>query len=44
MTLNNANRDIWTFPLFGDRKPVPYLQTEFSEQGGEYSPDGKWIA
>ena len=44
MTVNNANRDIWTLPLSGDRKPVPYLQTEFSEQGGEYSPDGKWIA
>jgi len=32
MTVNNANRDIWTFPLSGDRKLIPYLQTECSEQ------------
>ena len=44
MSVSNANRDVWTLPLFGDRKPVPYLQTEFSEGGGEYSPDGNWIA
>jgi len=44
MTVDNANRDLWTLPLFGDRKPTPYLNTEFSEAGGRYSPDGKWIA
>lgn len=44
MTVDNANRDMWTLPLFGDRKPIPYLQTEFSEAGGQYSPDGKWVA
>src|SRR5882762_540675 len=30
--------------FFGDRKSIPYLQTEFSEAGGQYSPDGKWVA
>ena len=44
MTVTIANRDLWTLPAFGDRKPVPYLQTEFSEAGGRYSPDGKWVA
>src|SRR5882672_6646297 len=24
--------------------PPPYLQSEFSEAGGQYSPDGKWLA
>jgi Tol biopolymer transport system component len=43
-TDSSANRDIWTLPLFGDRKPVPYLQTEFNEGGGRFSPDGKWVA
>lgn len=46
MTVSNdssTNTDIWTLPLFGDRKPVPYLQTEFDEYGGRFSPDGKWI-
>jgi Tol biopolymer transport system component len=40
----SAKFDIWTLPLFGDRKPVPYLQTEFDENGSWFSPDGKWIA
>lgn len=44
MTVDNTNRDMWTLPLFGDRKPIPYLQTEFSEADGQYSPDGKWVA
>jgi Tol biopolymer transport system component len=46
MTVSNessTNTDIWTLPLFGDRKPAPYLQTEFGEFGGRVSPDGKWV-
>src|SRR5882762_9393264 len=45
MTISNdtTNFDIWTLPLFGDRKPLPYLQTEFDEFGGRLSPDGKWV-
>ena len=31
-------------PLFGDRKPVPFLQTQFDEIGGNISPDGQWLA
>jgi Tol biopolymer transport system component len=47
MTLSNdsnTHRDLLTLPLFGDRNPVPYLQTEFNEFEGRFSPDGKWIA
>ncbi len=31
-------------PLEGERKPVPYLQTEFNEQQAKFSPDGRWVA
>ena len=35
--------DLWLLPLNGDRKPIPYLQTSFDEQGAQFSPDGKWM-
>jgi eukaryotic-like serine/threonine-protein kinase len=40
---SSARRELWTLPLFGDRKPAPYLPTGFDKQGGRFSPDGKWI-
>ena len=36
--------DLWLLPLFGDRKPIVYLQTEFNEGQGQFSPDGRWMA
>lgn len=36
--------DLWVLPMSGDRKPFPFLQTEFSEQQARFSPDVKWIA
>jgi serine/threonine protein kinase/Tol biopolymer transport system component len=36
--------DIWVLPLAGDRKPFPFLNTEFNEGNGQFSPDGRWIA
>jgi Tol biopolymer transport system component len=39
-----ATADILALPLFGDRKPIPVVQTEFSENLGVFSPDGRWIA
>ena len=36
--------DIWLLPLSGDRKPIPFVQTEFNENSGHLSPDGKWMA
>jgi Tol biopolymer transport system component len=36
--------DIWVFPLFGDRKPFPFLQTQFDELHAVFSPDGHWLA
>jgi len=36
--------DIWILPLFGDRKPFPFLQSEFEEAIANFSPDGRFIA
>jgi len=39
--------DLWVLPMSGDagaRKPAPYLQTEFDESQGRFSPDGRWVA
>ena len=36
--------DLWVLPLFGGRKPFPFLQTPFNEVPGRFSPDGRWIA
>ncbi len=36
--------DLWVLPLSGDRKPIPFAQTEFDETQGQFSPDGRWIA
>ena len=38
------NLNIWALPLDGDRTPFPVVQTDFEEHGGQFSPDGKWIA
>ena len=36
--------DIWMLPMFGDRKPQPYVHTEFDEVQGRLSPNGRWMA
>jgi len=44
--------DLWALPMegpegagaLGARKPIPVLRTEFDEQHGQISPQGKWIA
>jgi hypothetical protein len=36
--------DLWVLPLEGDRKPVPFLCTEFNEIDGHFSPDNRWVA
>ncbi len=36
--------DIWTLPLEGDRKPFPYVQTQYGEAAAVFSPDGKYVA
>jgi len=39
-----TNVDLWLLPLFGDQKPAPFIQTEFTETQGRFSPDGRWVA
>jgi eukaryotic-like serine/threonine-protein kinase len=36
--------DFWVVPLFGDRKPFLYLQTDFNEYDLRLSPNGNWAA
>ncbi|MBI3666286.1 MAG: serine/threonine-protein kinase [Acidobacteria bacterium] len=36
--------DLWVLPMEGDRKPFPFLQTQFFEGDGRFSPDGQWMA
>ena len=36
--------DLWVLPLSGNRKPIPFLRTEFSETEGQFSPNERWIA
>jgi hypothetical protein len=36
--------DIWIVPLRGDRKPYPFLATNFVEYGARFSPDGRFLA
>lgn len=39
-----TSHDIFVLPTSGGRKPFPYLQTPAMENGGAFSPDGRWIA
>ena len=36
--------DLWLLPLSGDQNPMPFIQTEFTETQGRFSPDGRWVA
>jgi Tol biopolymer transport system component len=35
---------LWTLPLFGDRKPQPFLQTRFITRHARFSPEARWVA
>jgi serine/threonine protein kinase/Tol biopolymer transport system component len=41
---SSTGNDLRVLPLSGDRKASVFLQTPFSEAGGRFSPDGRWIA
>jgi serine/threonine protein kinase/Tol biopolymer transport system component len=47
LSADGKQRDLWILPMSGsaaDRKPIPFLRTEFEEVGGRFSPDGRWVA
>ena len=35
--------DVWVLPLEGNKKPVPFLTSEFDETQARFSPDGHWV-
>ncbi len=35
---------LYVLPLAGDRKPVPFLNTQFRTAQGQFSPNGRWVA
>ena len=35
---------LWSLPASGDKKSAPFLQGEANEMGGQFSPDGRWVA
>ncbi len=40
-------RDLWALPAeagTADRKPIPFLRSEFDELQGQLSPDSHWVA
>jgi serine/threonine protein kinase len=41
---NGKTSDILALPLQGDRKPIPVANSPFSENNGQFSPDGQWVA
>jgi Tol biopolymer transport system component len=36
--------DFWILPITGDKKPFPFMRTEFGEAAARISSDGRWIA
>jgi eukaryotic-like serine/threonine-protein kinase len=36
--------DLWLVPTEGDRKPYPYLQSQFATYWQQISPDNRWMA
>ena len=36
--------DLWVLPIGRGQEPAPVVHTEFDERGGQFSPDGRWIA
>jgi len=35
---------LWVLPLDVNRKPMPFLRTEFNNSDGHFSPDMRWVA
>ncbi len=36
--------DVWVLPTFGDKKPIPFVKTNFTEMWPAFSPDGRFLA
>jgi Tol biopolymer transport system component len=42
--VNKTGYDLWVLPMQGDGKAFPFLQTEFNERNGKFSPNGRYVA
>ena len=40
----DGRRDIWAVTMDGEGEPFPVVETDFDERGGQFSPNGSWIA
>jgi hypothetical protein len=36
--------DLWALPMTGESKPFTVVQGALDQRGGEFSPDGRWLA
>jgi len=41
---DDSSWDIWILPLLGEDEAYPFIETEFGETLGMFSPDGRWLA
>ena len=44
MQSKDTNWDVWILPTFGDKKPFPFVKTNFAELWPVFSPDGRYVA
>ncbi len=42
--LTSAPTSLWILPLFGDRKPIPFVQGNFGARQARFSPNGRYVA
>jgi len=43
-TANGASQSLFALPLFGDRKPFPFVQGNFGTASARFSPNGHFVA
>jgi serine/threonine protein kinase/Tol biopolymer transport system component len=36
--------DLWALPMSGERRPFTLVRAALDQRGGEFSPDGRWLA
>ena len=41
---SDAIRQLWALPLFGNRKPFPFVQVSFGAGSAQFSPNGRYVA
>lgn len=39
-----TGRDLWVLPMSGNSEPTAFVNKNFEELNGQFSPDGRWIA